>query len=264
VEWSFEPGVVVALLLAVLLYALGARKTRPRGKRVAACAAGLLLLAAALFSPIDTLSNELFYAHAIQHTLLMVVCAPLLILGELPLMVLRALPRGWAHGLGAGMKRSWLGRAWSGLTSPVGAWLLFAIAMWLWHAPRFYQAALRNEGLHAFEHLSLLLTSMLFWWVLLRPSAAQHLHYGKAFVYLFTAMLHSTVLGALMTFTSEPWYPYYTASAGAWGWTPMQDQQLAGLIMWMPGGALFSILAIGYFAAWLRALERRSPASRPH
>jgi putative membrane protein len=99
---------------------------------------------------------------------------------------------------------------------------------------------------------------MLFWWVLLKPTTQDHVHYGLAIPYLFTTVLHSGVLRALMTFSSQPWYPYYAPLVGSWGLTPLQDQQLAGLIMWIPGGAVFSLLTIGYFAAWLRALEQRS------
>ena len=91
-----------------------------------------------------------------------------------------------------------------------------------------------------------------------KHTTQKHVHYGKAIFYLFTTVLHSGILGALMTFTSQPWYPYYTNLVTPWGLTPIQDQQLAGLIMWIPGDAVFTVLTIRYFAAWLHVLEQRS------
>ncbi len=220
----------------------------------------MVSLVVALVSPLDALSDALFSAHMTQHLILMVIAPPLLVLGELPLAIVWALPRNWAQGLGHGLNRS---RIWRALLSPVSAWLLFTIPMWVWHASALYQAALRNETIHTLEHLVFVLTGMLFWWVLFQRTAADHVHYGRAVVYLFTAMLQSTVLGALMTFTSVPWYKYYTSSVAPWGMTPLEDQQLAGLIMWLPGGVIFTVLTIGYFAAWLRSLERRSARLQP-
>jgi putative membrane protein len=104
---------------------------------------------------------------------------------------------------------------------------------------------------------------MLFWWILFKPTGQKHVRYGMAILYLFTTVLHSAVLGALMTFTSRPWYPSYATLVIPWGLTPLQDQQLAGLIMWMPGGFILTVLTIGYFAAWLRALEQRDSFRAP-
>jgi putative membrane protein len=150
----------------------------------------------------------------------------------------------------------------------VTAWLGFTVALWAWHAPGLYQAALRDDAIHILEHLVFLLTAGLFWWALLKPTNAGEVRYGLAVPYLFTTALQSGILGALMTFTSQPWYAYYASRVGAWGLTPLQDQQLAGLIMWLPGGLVFTALTIAYFAAWLQALERRSlrlhPAGSAH
>jgi putative membrane protein len=92
----------------------------------------------------------------------------------------------------------------------------------------------------------------------LKPAGPRYVHYGRAVPYLFTTALQSGIFGALVTFSDQPWYAYYAGRVAAWGLTPLQDQQLAGLIMWIPGGAVFTLLTIGYFAAWLRALEERS------
>ncbi len=265
--WSFEPSIVTLLGLTILIYLWGVRNARRRAGAGRAwpawrwmCFAGAVLsLILALLSPLDALSSALFSAHMTQHLILMMVTAPLLVLSDLPVAIIWALPRTWAKGLGHGLNRSVaFSRAWQALLSPVSAWLLFALPMWIWHASTIYEAALRNETIHTFEHLTFILTGMLFWWVLFRRTTADHVHYGMAVLYLFGTMLQSTVLGALMTFTTRAWYMYYAPLVGRWGMTPLQDQQLAGIIMWLPGGVVFTVLTIAYFAAWLRALERRS------
>jgi putative membrane protein len=219
----------------------------------------MLVLVLTLMSPLAALSEALFSAHMVQHLILMLVAAPLLVLSDFQLALLWALPRRRAQELGSGFNQSRpLSGGWRVLNNPVFVWIVFSLSMWLWHAPALYEAALRDETIHALEHFVFLLTAMLFWWILLKHSRPDHIHYGITIPYLFLTVLQSGILGALMTFTSEAWYPYYAASVVAWGLTPLQDQQLAGLIMWMPGGAVFTLLTIGYFAAWLRALEQRS------
>ena len=147
---------------------------------------------------------------------------------------------------------------------PVFVWIVFTLAMWLWHAPLLYQAALHSELIHTLEHITFLIAAMLFWWILFKHNRPDHVHYGMTIPFLFLTVLQSGILGALMTFTERPWYPYYAAIANPFGLTPLQDQQLAGLIMWIPGGAVFTLLTIGFFAAWLRALERRSLQHKHH
>ncbi len=264
--WSFEPSVLIPLALTLILYLWGMRNARGAapGRGIPAARAGcflgaMLSLVVALVSPLDALSGALFSAHMVQHLILMLVSAPLFVLSEAGVVMAWALPRRWAQGFSRGVNRSHsLRRGWQGLTSPVSAWLLFAMPMWVWHASSLFEAALHHPTIHTLEHVSFLGTAVLFWWVLFRRTRAEHLHYAMAIVYLFTTMLHSGILGALMIFSAEPWYSYYAAFTGPWGLTPLEDQQLAGLIMWIPGGIVFTLLTIGYFAAWFRALERRS------
>jgi putative membrane protein len=270
--WAFEPSLLIPLAAAVLVYAWGTRNVWRRAgrghgisRRHIACLFGAVAaLVLALVSPLDALSDSLFSAHMVQHLLLMLVAAPLLVLSDSAFALLWALPRRWARPLARRAKATrLLSRAWRVLSNPIAAWLLFAVVVWLWHAPALFQAALRDETLHALEHLAFLASALLFWWVLFRDTAPNHVRYGMAVPYLFLTLLQSGILGALMTFTSQAWYPYYAPLVGPWGLTPLQDQQLAGLIMWFPGGALFTLLTIGYFAAWLRALDERS-ARLPH
>lgn len=265
--WDVSPWVWVPLGLTIFIYLWGLHNVWRRAgagrgitlRRGAGFLGAILALVVALLSPLDALSAVLFSAHMIQHLVLMLAAAPLLVLSDFPLALLWALPRAWSQLLSQSLKQSRLfSRAWQGFTEPLSAWMLFAVALWLWHTPLFYEAALRDETIHTWEHSVFLLTAMLFWWALFRHSGLNHYRYGMAVPYLFTTALHSGILGALMTFSAQPWYPYYMDLVIPWGLTPLQDQQLAGLIMWLPGGAVFTLLTIGYFAAWLRALERRS------
>jgi putative membrane protein len=132
--------------------------------------------------------------------------------------------------------------------------MLFTACLWAWHTRALYEAALRNQTIHAVEHLGFLGTALVFWWVLLQHNRLRRERYVMAIPYLFATSLQSGILGALMTFSVRPWYSYYTAFTPTWGLTPLQDQQIAGLIMWLLGGAVFTLLTIGYFAASLKQL----------
>jgi putative membrane protein len=143
------------------------------------------------------------------------------------------------------------------LSQPLVAWSSFGISIWVWHAPVFYQAALDNPAIHVLEHATFLATAIVFWWFLLQPARRKITRYGTAVLYLFTTLLHVSVLGGLLTFSAQTWIPAYTASAGIGGLSPLQDQQLAGLIMWLPGGVLFTILTVLTFGAWLQVVEQR-------
>ncbi len=257
--WNTAPSLLISLAAMVLIYARGMAGAGNGVRRTLCFAGAVLTLVVALVSPLDALCDSLFTAHMLQHLLLMLVAAPLLVLSEYPLALLRALPRAWAQRLVRGLNRSGgLRRVWDVLNIPGVAWLIFTLEMWVWHSSALYQAALHSEAIHSLEHIGFVLSGMLFWWVLFKHTAARQSHYGMAVLYLFAASVQSGVLGALMMFTSVPWYAFYATRVGAWGMTPLQDQQLAGLIMWIPGGAVFNVLTIGYFAAWWRALEERS------
>lgn len=269
-SWNTEPSIWVLLLFSMLIYIWGmhnAWRRAGRGRGITArqwisFAGAILVLVLALMSPLDTLSEALFSAHMVQHLILMLLAAPLLVISDFQLALLWALPRHRAQALGSGFGQSRpLTGGWRLLNHPVFVWVVFTMATWLWHAPRLYQAALHNEMIHSLEHLTFLFTAMLFWWVLLKRHGPDHVHYGVTIPFLFLSVLQGAIFGALMTFPSRPWYSDYVASATSWGLTPIEDQQLAGLIMWIFAGTVFTLLTIGYFAAWLRALEQRSEQS---
>src|SRR5437762_6162146 len=213
--WNLEPALLIPLALTALVYLWGLRNVWRRagaghGIALRHCMSfmgALLALVVALLSPLDALSGVLFSAHMAQHLILMLIAAPLLVLSDFPLALLWALPRPWARALSQRLRSAQTApRAWGVISSPVSAWLLFALALWVWHAPALFEAALRNEMIHALEHLVFLVSATLFWWVLLKPTRPSYTHYGMAIPYLFTTALHSGILGALMTFGTQPWY----------------------------------------------------------
>jgi putative membrane protein len=262
--WSFEPAVIVCLGVTAWLYGYGVRalwRSAGKGKGVrtweaVAFAAGWTTLLLALISPLHRLGGVLFSAHMAQHELLMAVAAPLLVLGRPLLPLLWALPMSWRRTAGSWAAAPSVRGVWELLTLPLVAWTLHAAAIWLWHAPPLFEATLRSEPIHALQHLSFLGSGLLFWWALLRGRPGR-LGGPAAVLYLFTTSLHTTVLGALLTFSTRLWYPLYASTTMTWGLAPLEDQQLAGLIMWVPANLAYLIAALVIVAAWLREPSTR-------
>jgi putative membrane protein len=254
-------AVVLLLALSALLYARGVRRLwrgagRGRGASgmtVALFAAGWLVLAASLFGPLERESGRLFTAHMVQHELLMLVAAPLLVLGA-PLSAWAwALPRAVVDAVARGIGRS---TAWRAVSRPAGAWLLHALVLWLWHIPALFEAALLDRWIHHLQHASFLGSALLFWWTLLRERGSRRGD-GVAVVLLFTTMLHTGALGALLTFSTTPWYAPYVAAPST-RLSPLEDQQIGGLVMWVPGGLAYLAAALALMARWLREPRART------
>lgn len=255
--------VAVLVLLAVLaaLYALGWRRrarrdAAPAAHEPVAFACGWLALVASVLPPIDRLAVELFSIHMVQHTLIMVVGAPLLILGRpLPLLLggLPAAARRPVAGLLQSHAGSGLART---LTAPLLAWAAHGLVLWVWHLPALYELAVRHEGVHALQHGMFFVTAAAFWWGVIYGRYGR-VGYGAAVFYVFTTVVHTGILGAAFTLAAAPFYPAYAARAHAHGVTALEDQQLAGLIMWVPSGLVLTLLGIALFAAWLGEAERR-------
>jgi cytochrome c oxidase assembly factor CtaG len=142
------------------------------------------------------------------------------------------------------------------ITGPLTVWLIHGITVWGWHLPVLYEATLRSEFVHALQHTSFLGTALLFWWALIYGRFGR-MSYGVSVVYVFATALHTSILGALLTFAQHIWYPIYDGRTLAWSLTPIEDQQLGGLIMWIPGGLVFIAVGLGLFAAWIGESERR-------
>jgi putative membrane protein len=238
--------------------------------RASAFGLGLVAIAAALVSPLDAAADHLLSAHMAQHLLLMVVAGPLLIVGSPVLAMSRVLPERWRHGLHRlGRSRAIrVGSRW--LTNPIASLLLVTAILWTWHVPSLYEAAVEDPALHLVEHASFLGTALLFWWVALQPSGPRRLPRGADVLYVFVGALQSGALGSLFTFASSPVYSLYTHRTAALGLSALTDQQLAGLLMWIPSFVVSLLAAGALFVAWLRASERearradrRAQPSRP-
>jgi putative membrane protein len=261
--WDVIIAVVLALAAGIYLRGLIRlwRSAGPaRGLRrvnVAAFAAGWGTLIVALLSPLDRLSDVLFSAHMGQHELLMLVAAPLLVMGKPWLAGAWALPDRARGRLSSWVQAPAVRRPFRAVTGPVTILVLHALALWIWHVPGLFEGALRNETVHAFQHLCFFVTAALFWWTLVHGRYGRG-GYGAGVLFVFVTAMHSGILGALLTFGRQLWYPIYDARARAAGVDPLQDQQLAGLLMWIPAGVLLMVLGLALLAAWLGEAERRA------
>jgi putative membrane protein len=262
--WSFEPLVMFSLVLAAVAFAIGGHRlwqASPKHQaikswEVLCFVGGWLALFVALVSPLHAWGQVLFSAHMTQHEILMLVAAPLLVLGRPLVPFLWALPLEWSRRLGDLGKITTLHSSWRVLTIPLVAWAVHAIALWTWHIPVLFEAVLHNEWVHTAQHLSFLISALLFWWSLIHGRLGV-MGYGAAVLYLFTTSVHSGILGALITFAGSAWYPSYVGLTNSWGLTPLEDQQLGGLIMWIPAGLVYVIAALAMLAGWLRESELR-------
>lgn len=265
VFWPVDAWVLAGLVSSAWLYAAGIRRLWSEARfgggisagRAACFFSGLAVLVIALVSPVDALGDELFSMHMVQHELMMLGAAPLLVAGN-PLAAFI-----WAFAASvrpriARLARSTAVRAtWGVLTRPPVAWLLHALMLWAWHFPSLFAASLADEGMHTLQHVSFLGSALLFWASLI--GSHNRSRDGTAAVYVLTTILHTGVLGALLTFSPRPWYPGYAGRTEAWGLSLLEDQQLGGLIMWVPAG--FVLLGAGlWFAA--RAISPRTGAKR--
>jgi putative membrane protein len=261
-SWSTQWWLWLLIGISGWLYARGVRRLWRASAidagiarwQVGAFATGWFVLVAALLSPLDALGGALFSAHMIQHELLMIVAAPLLILGHPLGPWIWALPRSWRKPAADFCREAGLQAAVRWLTRPLVASIVSMLALWGWHIPALFTAALRSEWIHAAQHTSFFVSSLLFWWALFARRAAR-LSYGAGIFYVFVAGVQSSLLGALLTFAGTPWYQAYVGTTRAFGLAPLEDQQLGGLIMWIPGGLVYLAIALVLMGVWMRAAE---------
>jgi cytochrome c oxidase assembly factor CtaG len=264
IGWTFEPWVIALLGVTLGLYGIGyarlrARSRRARGirlRQLGAFLAGWAMTVVALVSPLDARGAAMFSAHMVQHEVLMLLAAPLLVLGR-PLAVwMWALPASWRPAVGRGLHAPGVRGGWRWLTSPAVAWVFHALALWAWHAPPLFEAALTRPGIHTLQHASFFISALFFWWTVL---AGRHRQAGDghAMLSVFTTMMHTGALGALLTLAPGLWYPIYVTPTTALGFDPLQDQQLGGLIMWVPGGLAYFLAGLAIALRWV--LDRRPP-----
>lgn len=267
-DWNWDVVILLNLALAGWLYARGLktmwRRTSP-GRVVSRSQAwaflgGLLVVGVAVISPLDLLSDQLAWAHMVQHMLLMTVAAPLLVLGSPGLVWMWGLSRHARRWIGATFwHRGSVRRVGDACWNPVAMWSLYAFATWFWHIPWLYNAALTSAWVHDLQHLSFFVAAVLFWRVLIDPLSRLRLEPSLAILALFTTTLHATVLGVLMTIAPDPWYTLYDGRAQLWGLSPLEDQQLAGLIMWMPACATYLAAAMVLLLLRLELSQAAAP-----
>ncbi|HEX6255677.1 MAG TPA: cytochrome c oxidase assembly protein [Euzebyales bacterium] len=265
--WNLSPLLLTGLVLAWLAYHRG-RPTggrRPADVRRARCFAGALLaLAVALVSPLDALGAALASAHMVQHVVVILVAAPLLALSAPSSALLRGSPLAVRRATSRVRHRLRPAeRSLRVAAAPVTVWLLHVAVVWLWHASVLYDAAVANEWLHVLEHATFLVTGLWFWRVIIgvRGGAARVPH-GLGILLVFAMAMQSVFLSVIMTFARTPWYASYATTTQPWGLDPLADQQLAGVIMWVPAGVIYLGVALALLAVWLRHIERDTGA--PH
>jgi len=265
--WSVDPAILAPLLLTLAAYLVGLSRLwrsagigRGASRFTVLCfLAGWLALAVAVASPLHELGRTFFAAHMAEHELVMLIAAPLLVLGRPLPILLWALPRRWRRpvGRGSGVLAYLIG--WELLSLPLVATLLHAAAIWIWHLPPLFDAALQSELLHWLQHFSFLVTGLLFWWAMLelrRPRAS-------AVAYLFLTALHTGFLGILLAMAPRPLFPAQAQLAAAYGADPLADQQLAGLIMWVPAGLFYVIAGLGLAGLWIARSSSRGGMNVP-
>jgi putative membrane protein len=213
-----------------------------------------------LIGPFHELSEALFSAHMTQHEVIMLVSSPLIILGRSHIAAAWATPKNFKSYLVGITNNRTLSSVWRFVSSGPAALLIHAVALWVWHIPVLFNATLSSDFVHALQHMSFFGTAILFWWAIVNSS----LDWRNSLVcvfYLFITSLQSGVLGAFLTFTRRAWYTPYLDTTAAWGLTPLEDQQLGGLIMWVPAGLVY--IGAGLFM-FMRLLESSEPRPAEH
>lgn len=261
-QWSFDPLAVVGLLAAGGLYLWAVRRVdtaHPHNRhprwRTWLFLAGLVAIAVALLSPIEAYEGVLFSVHMVQHMLLQLVAAPLLLAGA-PITLTLRVARPDVRRRVLALLHSRVVRA---ISFPVVAWVLFAATNWGWHYSTLYNDALENQALHYLQHAHFLVVALLFWWPAIGadPSPWRLPHPVRLF-YLFLAMPQQSFLGVSLLQAPSVLYPHYVTNIREWGPTPLEDQQLGGVIMWVVGDMAFLAGMAVVVVLWMRHEERRT------
>lgn len=257
-EWHWEPSVVIgtALIVGLYLYAIGPLRKRyhfaepVKRSKIICFLLGMFLMFLSLVSPLDELGDTyLFSAHMVQHLVLTIVGPPLLLLGT---------PDWFIKPILRNRILFPIARA---LTYPAVAFLLYNVDFWLWHDPLLYNATLENEYIHIFEHITFIVFAVLYWWPVFSPVEEDlpRLSIGGQILYLFLSGMPTVALGAGLTF-SQPLYAPYLSAPRAWGISAATDQQLGGLIMWIPGSFIYIGIMSILFIRWMQQQEATQAA----
>jgi cytochrome c oxidase assembly factor CtaG len=256
-SWSWNPAIIISLIVIAGIYAYGFYYFKRRGWLKALLeeglvkrsqpvyfVLGLIAIVVALLSPIDTMSSLLFTMHMTQHILLIMVAPPLLLLG---------LPEAFVRPF---IQKRLIKTVLQGITHPFVAFIVFNVTLVVWHLPALYDAALQNDFLHDLEHAMFFYTSVLSWWPMLSPTRElPRLSYPSQILYIFLIAIPSGVLGAVLVFVKQVLYPTYETVPRVWNLTALADQQLGGLIMMVPGKAIYLIALTIVFFIWFNKDE---------
>jgi putative membrane protein len=260
--WRFDPIVVIGLAVMAGAYLWATRRVnrghpanRQRPYRSWLFLGGLLAIGLALMSPIEVYEGALFSVHMVQHILLEFVAAPLLLAGAPITLTLRVASPSVRRRLLSILQS----RIVHLVSFPVIAWVVFAAINWGWHFSVFYDQALESPPLHYFQHFTFVAAALLFWWPVLGadPSPWRMPHPARL-LYLFLAMPQNSFLGVALLSASTPLYPHYVTFVRSWGPTPLADQQLGGMLMWVVGDLAFLAGMAVVVLAWMRHEERRT------
>jgi putative membrane protein len=265
--WTLDPLLTVPLGVLLLVYAVGWRRLAARASQAPKgwplFISGWLVLTLALVSPLHEAGERSFTMHMIEHELIMLVATFLLAASGSGGVLAWGLLRPLRTALGGGWKAP-LSSLWKRLTEPVTATFIQALVLWGWHAPPLFDRALDSFGWHITQHACFFASSLFFWWAMLNPRGRSR-GYGVSAACLFATSLIGGALGALMSFSSSPWYADYAAMGMTGiGLDPTDDQRLAGLIMWIPGGLVHGVAAIALFYHWLKSAEESHAAFSVH
>ncbi len=260
--WRFDPLPLAGVAVATVAFLWAVRRVERRHRsnphprwRTAAFLAGMATIVVALTSPIEAYEGQLFSVHMVQHMLLMLVAAPLILLGAPVTLTLRVAPPG--------VRRTLLtilhSRVVAVLTFPLLTWLLFAAVNWGWHFSTLYDQALEYEPLHYLQHATFMVAALLFWWPVVGADPGRwRLPYPVRLFYLFLAMPQNSFLGVALMSAPAVLFPHYLTTLRPWGPTPIADQNLGGILMWVFGDLVFLTAMACVVAAWVRHEDRRT------
>ena len=257
-DWELNPFIWAFALIALFLYTRGLARSKGTRRKLHpwwkpfCYYTGVFAIITALLSPVDSLAYELFTFHMVQHLLLTLIGAPLVLLGSPMIPILRGIPRKIRSKFVNPTLRHVAVRTFlKYLSLPVVAWVIYVTSILGWHTPPAYSLALTNEIVHDFEHLTFTLSGVLFWWNVIDPTPLRsNLSYLGRVPYIFLTTIPNFVLGAFITFASTPFYSHYAKRDLLFGLTAMEDQQIAGILMWIPGAIilLITLLSILFLA----------------
>lgn len=264
-SWNLDPLSIALFVAIAAVYLRGWLRIRELirtsrdTQRLTAFLAGIILLFIALDSPLDSFDNLFLSAHMAQHLLLMMFVPPLLLFGHPVLPLLRGLPKSFVkEGLGPFLAWPFLKRLGTALVAPPVAWVLFVGSTIAWHLPPCYEAAISSSWIHSLEHACFFWTGILFWWPIIRPAPGKSRWPEWVIVpYLLAGDVVNTLISLFFVFSGQLLYPSYGVIHAS-SMSPLTDQTIAGLIMWVPGSVVYLVPAFVFGMRLLASPKMRN------